>query len=244
VIAVRDLAVELGGRRVLNGIDLDVGGGETVAVVGPNGAGKTTVLRCLLGLVRFRGRITVDGIDVIADPVLAKRHVGYMPQVGAACEETARGTLQLIAALRGVAAAEVDPLLARVGLTAHARRSVRGFSTGMRQRLALAAALLGDPPILVLDEPTASLDLAGQDEVLELLRALRAAGRTILMSSHRSEEVRALASRVVVLDEGRVVRGEAPPAVRRALADTGEPRGPQRVGAGALPAEPLAGDAT
>lgn len=237
MIAVTDLVVELGGRRVLDGVDLQVASGESVAVVGPNGAGKTTVLRCLLGLLRYRGRITVNGIDAAADPVRAKRLIGYMPQAGAACEETARGTLALIAALRGVGASAIDPLLERVGLAAHARRPVRAFSTGMRQRLALAAALLGEPPILVLDEPTASLDLAGQGEVIALLQGLRADGRTILMSSHRSEELRALAARVVVLDEGRVVHAAAPAAIRRAV-DGEDPRAARRLGAA------LAGDAT
>jgi ABC-type multidrug transport system ATPase subunit len=192
MIRIRDLAVDLGGRPVLRGVDLDVARGEAVALVGPNGAGKTTVLRAVVRLVRHRGTIEVGGA------------LGYMPQVPAFLEETARGALCFVAALRGAMAGEVDPLLARVGLLAHARRPVASFSAGMKQRLSLAAALIGDPEILVLDEPTASLDLRGQREFIEMLRALEDEGKTVLMTSHREEEVRALADRVVVLDEGLV----------------------------------------
>jgi ABC-type multidrug transport system ATPase subunit len=176
-----------------------------VALVGPNGAGKTTLLRALLGLVRHEGRIEIDGVDAARDPVGAKRRLGVMPQVPAFCEETARAALAFVAALRGAPPAEVDARLAEVGLAGHARGRVRNFSTGMRQRLSLAAALLGDPPVLVLDEPTASLDLRGQAEMVALLQRLQAEGRTILLSSHRAEEIRALAHRIVVLDQGHVI---------------------------------------
>ena len=209
MIGARGLRVRLGGRQVLGGVDFQVDTGETVALVGPNGAGKTTILRCLLGLVGFEGQITIDGIDVRRDPVAAKRRVGYMPQVPVFCEETPLGALAFVAALRGLPAKAAAPLLARVGLEAHARRSVRTFSTGMRQRLSLAAALVGDPTLLVLDEPTASLDLKGQIEIVALLHALQAEGRTVVMSSHRAEEIRALAQRMIVLDEGRIVAAGA-----------------------------------
>ena len=217
MIQVRDLVVKLGGRRVLDGVGLDVAAGETLALVGPNGAGKTTLLRCLLGLVRFRGTVTIGGIDVVRDPVGAKRQLGYMPQNAAPCDDTARAALSFIAALRGVGRADVHALLARVGLAEHARRSVRAFSTGMRQRLSLAAALLGDPRLLVLDEPTASLDLVGQRQVMALLAGLAAEGRTLVLSSHRAEEVRALATRVVVIDEGHVVASGTPDEVAAAV---------------------------
>jgi ABC-type multidrug transport system ATPase subunit len=218
VIRARGLVVTLGGRRILDGVDLDVGEGEGVALVGPNGAGKTTVLRCVLGLVRFQGTLEIGGIDAARDPVGARRRIGYMPQVPAFCEQGARNSLAFVAALRGRAEVDIDRLLALAGLGAHANRDVRTFSTGMRQRLSLAAALIGDPSVLVLDEATASLDLGGQAEVVALLGKLRAGGTTVLMSSHRAEELRALADRVVTLDEGRVVHtlhspaGASPPS--------------------------------
>ena len=205
MIRGRDLVVTLGGRRILDHVDFQVARGEAVALIGQNGAGKTTVLRFLLGLVRGRGDVTIAGIDPASDPVAARRLIGYMPQTPAFLEETARGSLSLLARLREVREPGIDALLARVGLVEHARRSVRTFSTGMKQRLSLAAALIGDPPILVLDEPTASLDLAGQRELLALLGRLRAEGRTLLMTSHRAAEIRALCDRAIVLDQGRVI---------------------------------------
>lgn len=205
MIRARNVSVKLGGRHVLDGIDFDVEAGEAVALVGSNGAGKTTVFRALLGLVRHGGTIVVDGVDVLVDPSGAKQRIGYMPQVPAFCEETARGALAFVASLRGSPKTQIDALLLRVGLSQHAREKCRSFSSGMRQRLSLAAALLGDPPLLLMDEPTASLDLPGQRDFISLVRSLHAGGQTIVLSSHRAEEVRALADRVIVLDAGRVV---------------------------------------
>ncbi|MBM3992112.1 MAG: ABC transporter ATP-binding protein [Planctomycetes bacterium] len=204
MIRIRGLAVRLSSRDILQGVDLDVARGESVALVGANGAGKTTLLRCLLGLVRHTGSISVGGIDLARDAVGVKRQLGYMPQVPAFCEESARAALTFVAKLRGASVDEIPALLERVGLSAHAHRPVRAFSAGMKQRLSLAAALLGDPPVLVLDEPTASLDVEGQTELVRLLGELVRGGRTLLLSSHRAEEIAALARRVVVLHEGRV----------------------------------------
>jgi ABC-type multidrug transport system ATPase subunit len=205
VIRASKVKVVLGGRPILGGVDLVVAPGESVALVGPNGAGKTTLLRCVLGLVQYEGRIELGGIDPVRDPVRARSLVGYMPQVSAFAEESARGALALVAALRGAPTTDIERLLIRVGLAEHGARDVRSFSTGMRQRLSLAAALIGSPKILLLDEPTASLDLRGQTEVVALVHRLQADGTTILMSSHRADEVRALAHRVVLLDDGHVV---------------------------------------
>ncbi len=217
MITLQDVRVEFGGRTVLAGVDLDIARGEAVALVGPNGAGKTTLLRCLVGLVRCRGRIAIDGIDTAVDPVGARRRLGYMPQVPAFCEETARRSLAFVAKLRGAPLDRIDALLDLVGLAGDARRPVRDFSTGMRQRLLLAAALVGDPPLLVLDEPTASLDRAAQAEIVALLRRLRDGGTTLLLCSHRSEEIRAIARRVVEVEQGRVV-ADAPLEVEHAPA--------------------------
>ena len=227
MIRVRGLTVTLGGRSVLQNLDLDLRQGESAALVGPNGAGKTTVLRCLVGLLRYEGSIFVGGIDARRDPVGAKRLLGYMPQVPAFCEETARGALTFVARLRGVSTHEVPDLLDQVGLSAHAHRRVATFSTGMKQRLSLAAALLGSPPVLVLDEPTASLDLRGQRELVQLLGELAQDGRTLLLSSHRSEEIAALASRIVVLDEGRVVASGPVEEVSASIWGPQEARGPR-----------------
>jgi ABC-type multidrug transport system ATPase subunit len=218
--------VTLGGRRILDGVDLDIARGDALALVGPNGAGKTTLLRCLLGLVAFEGMIEIGSVPLDRDPVRAKASMGYMPQIPTFCEETARGALSFVAAIRGAPKSDIDRLLTRVGLLAHAKRDVSTFSTGMRQRLSLAAALIGDPAILVLDEPTASVDLRGQAAVIALLKQLQGEGRTVVMSSHRTEEVKALAHQIVVLDEGKVVESGPPDAIEwtRTQSSTPHPR--------------------
>ena len=205
MIEVRGLTVEIGGRRLLSDVDLRVSAGEAVALSGPNGAGKTTLLRCLLGLVPCRGDVRIGGFDVVRDPVRAKRSLGYVPQVPAHLEDTARGALRFVAALRAAHGEDVDVLLARVGLADAARKPVRTFSTGMKQRLSLAAALVGSPQVLVLDEPTAALDKRGQEDFARLLREMHAGGCTILLCSHRESEVRSVADRVVQIEDGRIV---------------------------------------
>ena len=205
MIRVNDVSANPGGRQVLDHVSFHVKPGETLALVGANGAGKTTILRCLLGIVHYTGNIQIQSIPLEIDPVAAKRLMGYMPQVPAFFEETVKESLAFLAKLRGVDSAEIWPLLERMGLMKHASRSVRVLSTGMRQRLSLAASLIGRPPILILDEPTASVDLKGQQEIIGLLQQLQAEGQTILISSHRAEEVRALVHGIVVMDEGKVV---------------------------------------
>lgn len=205
MILVNDVSTKIGGRQILDHVSLEVEAGETLALVGANGAGKTTLLRCVLGIVHYTGSIQIKGIRLEADPVEAKELIGYMPQVPAFCEQTVKESLTFLARLRGVDPAEVWPLLERVGLIKEAGRAVRVLSTGMKQRLSLAASLIGHPPLLILDEPTASLDLQGQVEIVALLQELQSQGQTILISSHRAEEVRALAQTIVVMDEGKVI---------------------------------------
>ena len=205
MIRVNDVSTKLGGRQILEQVSFEVEAGETVALVGANGAGKTTILRCLLGIVHYTGSIQIKGIPLEKEPVAAKELIGYMPQVPAFFEETVKESLAFLAKLRGIDSAEIWPLLERVGLGKDAARPVRVLSTGMRQRLSLAASLIGHPPILILDEPTASVDLKGQVEIIKFLQKLQSEGQTILISSHRAEEVRALVDRIVVMDQGKVI---------------------------------------
>jgi ABC-type multidrug transport system ATPase subunit len=205
VIAAQELRLVLQGRTVLDGVTFKATAGEAVALVGPNGSGKTSILRCLLGLVPFDGRASIGGHDAVREPIAARTLVGYLPQRPAFGDLTALEVLRFVARLRRIPDGRILPLLRRVGLEKHAGARARTFSGGMQQRLSLAAALLPDPPVLLLDEPTASLDKGGQRDFLELAGELRGKGRTLLLASHRAEEIDRLADRVIELSEGRVV---------------------------------------
>ena len=213
ILRFRDVSVSFGARRALDGVSFDAGRGRALALMGPNGAGKTTLLRCLLGLVRFEGRVEVDGLDILENGVEARRRIGYVPQSPAFYDLKAGGWLKFIARLRRAPAAEADRALERVGLSPDAGRPVRVFSGGMRQRLSVAGALLGNPPILLLDEPTANLDPQGRADLIRLLREFRSEGKTLVLSSHRSGEVRDLADRILLLREGRVAAHGSPAEV-------------------------------
>ncbi|MBI3268048.1 MAG: ABC transporter ATP-binding protein [Planctomycetes bacterium] len=213
ILQVTELSARFGGKVVLRGVSFAVRPGETVALMGPNGAGKTTVLRCVLGLVGYEGRIAVDGLDARAAGVAARRRLGYVPQSPAFYGMTASEVLHFLARLRGAPRQRVDAALRRVGLAADADREVQVFSGGMKQRLSLAGALLDDPPLLLLDEPTANLDPEARAQLLGLLGELRASGRTLVLCSHRAAEVRGLVDRVILLKEGRVAADGTPDAV-------------------------------
>jgi nitrous oxidase accessory protein len=212
VIDAIDLRLAIDGRRILDGVGFHVERGESVALVGANGSGKTSILRCLLGLVPFTGRALVGGHDVVREPVAARARLGYVPQKAAFGDVRAAEALGFVARLRGVDPGGIAKLLQLVGLAAHAGERVRTFSGGMQQRLALAVALLGDPPVLLLDEPSASLDEEGQAVLAAVVARLRADGRTLLLASHRRDEVVALTDRVLRIAGGRL----GPPVPRPA----------------------------
>jgi ABC-2 type transport system ATP-binding protein len=192
----------------LNGIDLDVAAGQIHAVVGPNGAGKTTLLGLMLGLaVADRGTLEILGVPVGRALAAPDGVAGFVDGPGLYPSMTARGNLAALAALRGPRArlADIDEVLDQVGLTDVASDRVRGFSLGMRQRLGLAAALLTKPRLLVLDEPANGLDPAGKRHVHGVLTELAANGTTVVLSSHRMDDLEALCSEVTIVATGRVV---------------------------------------
>lgn len=193
-------------------LSLTVQAGETLALVGPNGSGKTTLLKGAAGLVRATaGRIAVDGHDVAQHGREVRRAIGYMPQrLGFPEGATPREVLRLIARLRDTELPRPEALLERVGLDDVLDRQIETLSGGMRQRLGLAIALLGDPRVLLLDEPSAALDPTGALLMRDLLCGLGRAGKTIVISSHDLREVEAVADRLAVFVAGRLVAaGEA-----------------------------------
>jgi ABC-2 type transport system ATP-binding protein len=201
-LSVRGLTKQFGAVTAVHDLSFAVGPGVT-GFLGPNGAGKTTTLRMLLGLVRpTSGTATVDGRPYAELPH-PRRVVGALLEAsGFHPGRTARNHLLIQAQLAGMPATRVDAVLDEVGLSADARRRVGGYSVGMRQRLGLASALLGDPAVLILDEPGNGLDPAGMAWLRALLRDLAGQGRTILVSSHVLAEVAQTVDRVVIVNGG------------------------------------------
>ncbi len=213
-IAVEALTKRYGEVEAVAGVDLTVRAGEAVALCGPNGAGKTTILRSLLGLLRFDGEVRIGGLDVSEHGREARRLIGFVPQELDFHDELGSlETARFYARLRGAPVERAAELLERLGLGEHAEKPVAQLSGGMRQKLALAVALLSDPPVLLLDEPTANLDAETRRELLALLSALKAEGKALVFASHRLDEVVALADRVLVLERGRLVAVGTPAEV-------------------------------
>jgi ABC-2 type transport system ATP-binding protein len=207
-VRARGITKCFGDVVALDSVDLDVAAGQIHGVVGPNGAGKTTLFGLLLGLaVADGGTLEVLGRPVRRSLAAPDGVTGFVDGPGLYPALTARGNLAALAGLRppGARTAGIDDALAQVGLTDVADDKVRGFSLGMRQRLGLAAALLTEPRLLVLDEPANGLDPAGKQHVHRVLTQLAADGATVVLSSHRMDDLEELCSEVTILATGRVV---------------------------------------
>lgn len=208
IVVVRAHAVgkAYGKTRVLEHVNFELRAGQALALWGPNGAGKTTLVKALLGLIPFEGELTVVGIPVKRDAKHARGRIGYVPQEVMFYDWTVQATMEFYARLKRVDSPRIAGLLEQLGLQTHARKNVSALSGGLKQRLALALALLADPPILLLDEPTANLDTQARAEYLKLIAAQKRAGKTILFATHRLEEVEALADTVLWLGDENAAR--------------------------------------
>lgn len=186
--------------------------GEVVGFLGPNGAGKSTTMRIIAGFMpATAGKVRVGGLDVFDEPLEVKRKIGYLPEIPPVyLDMTVRAQLRFVAKLKGVArkalTAEVERVAERAGVDHILGRLIRNVSKGYRQRVGLAQALLGDPEVLILDEPTVGLDPIQIDEVRALIHELGATGRhTIVLSTHILQEVEATCSRIIMIARGRIV---------------------------------------
>ncbi|MBB6226480.1 ABC-2 type transport system ATP-binding protein [Polymorphobacter multimanifer] len=213
LLAVAGLVKRHGTTAAVAGVDLMVAPGEIVGLLGANGAGKTSLIECIAGLATpDAGTIRIAGVDAGADPRGARRLCGVALQsTGLPPRLTVAETVALFAVLHG--GADTDGLIDRFGLAGKAGARCETLSGGQRQRLALALALIGDPPLLILDEPGAGLDPAIRDDFHGLIETLRSSGRGLLIATHDLAEAARLCDRVVVMAAGRVVAAGSPGAL-------------------------------
>ncbi len=214
-------------RPAVDGLDLAVRDGEFYALLGPNGAGKTTTLRMIAGLLRpDAGSIHVAGIDALADPVAAKRVIAWISDEPMIYDKlTPREYLEFVAGLWAVepalAETRAQELLGWLGLAANADERCESFSKGMRQKVALAGALVHEPRVIILDEPLTGLDAGSARQVKSVLRERARAGGTVIMTTHILEVAERMADRIGVLAHGRLVAEGTLEELRRQVADNG-----------------------
>lgn len=205
-IAARGLGRHYGSHRAVDGLDFTLEAGTTLALIGHNGAGKTTLMKLILGLIRPTvGGLKVLGAEPAHAPLEHRRQIGFLPENVAFHDElTGTQTLRYYAKLKRAPLPQCEALLERVGLSFAASRRVKTYSKGMRQRLALAQALLGEPRLLLLDEPTTGLDPASRAEFFQIMHELSGRGATVIISSHILTELEAKTDLVAIMNTGHL----------------------------------------
>src|SRR5499427_4821380 len=211
MLTVKNLRRSFGPLVAVNDVSFSLADGQILGLLGPNGAGKTTTVSMVAGLLTAdRGEVLIAGHRLAGDTDPAKRRIGLVPQDLALYDElTARDNLRFFGALYQLTGRSLDEAIARVltlvGLEDRARDAVKTFSGGMKRRLNLAAGLLHNPDILLLDEPTVGVDPQSRNAIFENLETLKGRGKALLYTTHYMEEVERLADRIVVMDHGRVI---------------------------------------
>ncbi|HEX9830123.1 MAG TPA: ABC transporter ATP-binding protein [Thermodesulfobacteriota bacterium] len=219
MIKIENLVKNYKNTKALQGVSLEIQKGETFAIVGPNGAGKTTILNTILGLIHpTDGQITVDNIEVSKNPKEIKKRIGYLPQrISFHDNLSVFEVIEFYGELRGVNNSKLEKVLSAVGILEQSNKKVGALSGGMLQRLALAQAIISDPPILILDEPTISLDPEGRIAFKRLIREEKTKGKTILLSSHILSYIEELADRIAILVGGKIVALDTMEGLRNKL---------------------------
>jgi ABC-2 type transport system ATP-binding protein len=217
-VSVHTLTKRYGTVEALRKVSFDVAAGEIFGLLGPNGAGKTTTIECILGLRRpDTGTVSIDGIDALSYPEQARQRTGAHVQSASLQDKiTPRQALKLFSSFYRHPA-RVPDLLARFGLAEKADSAFETLSSGQRQRIFLALAFVGNPTLVVLDEPTAGLDPRARRELHQSIRDMRTDGKTVLLSTHYLEEAHELCDRVAILHEGRVIAMDEPDALIAAV---------------------------
>jgi ABC-type multidrug transport system ATPase subunit len=205
-IRIQGLTKRFGRVTALENLHLEVARGEMLLLLGANGAGKSTLLRCILGILPYEGSIEVEGLDPLTRGREVRSRIGYMPQSGGIYPDlSVREALRFFSQLRGASFEHARGLLEEARLSHAMDARVGDLSGGMAQRLGFALALLSSPPVLLLDEPTASLDEESRNRLLRKLAALKDAGTTIVLSTHSRRRPLDIANRAVLVSEGRIV---------------------------------------
>ena len=205
MITIDNVTKQYGVFKALDDVSFHVRKGECIGLLGPNGSGKSTLYRCILGIQLYEGTIRVDGADPLSAGKSVRKNIGYMPQQASLHSDlTVKQTLQWYSELRSGSMTTALAMLERVNLSDVQNLKVGELSGGMRQRLSFVIALLGNPKLLLLDEPTASMDRLSQRTLLSWLYELHFEGKTIIFSTHLEQDILGIIDRTITLDQGKV----------------------------------------
>ncbi len=224
-IKISNLTKKYGGQKAVDNIDFEVKTGEIVGFLGPNGAGKTTTMKMITNYISpTSGEITINGKNLIENAEELKKHIGYLPENNPLYEDSPIiDYLKFIAAIQQIPKSEIEDkvrqIIAKVGLNAEKHKKIRELSKGYKQRVGLAQALIHDPEILILDEPTTGLD---PNQIIEIRKLIRELGRekTVILSTHILPEVEAIADRILIINQGKIVANGTAESLRNMSGDT------------------------